>query len=171
MTNELKVETDILPAGTAPRRSVIARMVAKVILTYTLGVESPKTAKESAIRGIPLLDEAGISTSHLPDNLVKFGNATSVHHGSLETPVVVGKVNDSGQMEDGTAWSIIEVKATRPAVVSQYGSEARVIMVHIFDPGRVLSEEPIRHVVARLGQGNVHVLPALPENKDLERAA
>lgn len=171
MTNELKREQGIVPANTAPRTSVVARMVAKVILTYTLGVESPKTAKQSAISGIPLLDEAGISTSHLPDNLVKFGNATSVHHGSLETPVVVGKVDDSGQMEDGTAWSIIEVKATRPAVVSQSGPEARVIMVHIFDPGSVLSEEPIRHVVERLGQSNIKELPVLPLTRDLEEAA
>lgn len=171
MTNELKREQGLISASTAPRNSVVASMVAKIHVTYTLGVESPKTAKQSAVSGIPLLGEAGISTSLLPDNLVKFGNATSVHHGSMETPVVVGKVDDSGQMEDGTAWSIVEVKATRPAVVSQSDPGARVIVVHIFDPGDVLSERPIRHIVERLNQGKIQDLPVLPEDKALDRAA
>lgn len=171
MTNELKKEQNIIPANTPLARPVAPRMVARLLLTYTVGVESPKTALESATSGVPLLDRAGISTQHLPTNLVQYGNATSVHQGSMETPVVVGKVDDSGQMEDGTAWSIIEVKATRTAVVSQSGSEARVIMVHIFDPGSVLSEEPIRHVVERLGQGIVKDLPILPPSRDLEEAA
>lgn len=171
MTNELKREQGLMPASTGSLIPLRGRTLARVHVIYTLGVESRKTAEESASRGIPYLDEAGINTSHLPDKLVELGNATGIYNGFLETPVALGRVNDNGQMENGAAWSIIEVGATRPAVVSQQPDKGRVIMVHIFDPGNVLSEKPIQHVVERLSQGNVQGLPTLPPSRDLEEAA
>ena len=182
MTNELKTEQGVIPANTAPRTSVVARMVAKIHVSYTLGVESVNTVRQSAGRAVPALRIAGMSLDQLPHGLKTGGNAEGILVGSLETSVAVGEVEGYGEL-DGTAWQITEVErittpaplaqAIKPAVVAQEAAllPPRVIRVDLFTTSKVPLEEPIKHIIRRLNREDIRGQQILPEEKNLDRAA
>lgn len=180
MTNELTVERGVAPVNTASRRSVVARVIARVNFIYTLGVESVNTIRQSAGQAVPALRIAGMNLDQLSHGLQKGGNAESALVGSVETTVALGKIEGYGEL-DGTAWQITEMEgietipltqAIRPAVVIQEPSSqtSRVIRVDLFTTSKVPLDEPIKHIINRLNSGNDQE-QGIPEEKDLDLAA